>query len=174
MIMSGRFWAVVFAFALRSLAFLGKGWNWITTIGRVFTLGKSSSGIGIGIGRRFLRCGCLHEACVLSFVPLPFLCSGFGNLTILNVAYKCWCLVVCLVAIFSRKNLMRKVSCTRSSFSTIVSVKLPVRFMPGMVVDYRSGLKENSFMCLVVYTDFLCAIMCFISLAIENASRLPP
>jgi hypothetical protein len=70
-----RFWLFL---ALRSLAFPGKGWNWITTIGRVFTLGKSFSGIGIVIGWRFVRCGCLHEACVLSFVPLLLSALGMG------------------------------------------------------------------------------------------------
>jgi hypothetical protein len=56
----------------------------------------------------------------------------------------------------ARQKLMRKISC-----ATIFSVM--AANVPGVVVDFRSGLKEISLCaCAMVYTDFLCAIMCFI------------
>jgi hypothetical protein len=51
---------------------------------------------------------------------------------------------------------MRKIYC-----ATIFSVM--AANVPGVVVDFRSGLKEISLCaCAMVYTDFLCAIMCFV------------
>jgi hypothetical protein len=70
------FWAAVLLLLCEAWRFRKGFGNRITTIRRVFTLGESFSGIGIGIGWRFVRCGCLHEACVLSFVPLPFQYPG--------------------------------------------------------------------------------------------------